>query len=462
MKEFKAQLIILMFLVSLLAKVNIICPVLAQSQPLISPGENKDQQLFNVTLIVTDWEEKNLLQGLNVSIYDLNGSLITSSFSNKEGQIDLILESGKYIVLVFSDSRIVGSRSINVIGTSKFNVRTYSYNLNVTCINWVGKPLPNVLVLIYEPTEYYTNNSLISDEVKGRLVKNAKTDENGIALFNSLWNGTYKVVVNSGRSIGEKTINLTESDQVTITCNITPLTLRVVSSSVREKPLSNAIVLLQHSSEPISFRDVTDRNGYVRFDNVYVGNYTVFINWMDREIFSGTVRVEEETLTVKCPVFEVSFRTIDFLGNPLPYSQVIVRRMIGAGRFSQILENLTDEGGLITLLLPSGIYEFSFSNGIFSAKRSINVNRNYSEIVQCNIDLNTWLILTLISIPLLILSLLMERKRIRSYLEFKRYQNMLMKLEAMYNSGLVEYKIYRKLREEYETKLMKIGGRRVR
>lgn len=461
-REFKVKLMIPVFLIFLLSMANIIYPVSASNPLLISLGENEERQLFNITLTVTDWEGKSLLRGLNVSIYNLNGSLIISDFSNDYGQINVILESGEYLVLVFSDSRIVGLRSINVTENTRFNIRTYSYDLNVTCINWIGRPLPNVFVLIYEQTEYYTSNSLMFDEGRGRLIRYAKTNDNGIAFFNSLWNGTYKVVVSSGRIIGEKTINLTKSDRLTITCNVTPLTLRVVSSSIRETPLSNAVVLLQHVSEPISFRDVTDRNGYIRFDNVYVGNYTVFINWMDREIFSGTIRVEEERLTVKCPVFEVSFRVTDFIGNPLPYSQVTVRRMIGTGRFSQILENLTNENGLITLLLPSGIYEFSFSNGIFSAKRNINVNRNYSEVVQCNIDINTWLTLTLISIPLLILSLLMERKRIRSYLEFKRYQNMLMKLEAMYNSGLVEYKIYRKLREEYETKLMKIGGRRVR
>jgi len=37
-----------------------------------------------------------------------------------------------------------------------------------------------------------------------------------------------------------------------------------------------------------------------------------------------------------------------------------------------------------------------------------------------------------------------------------------LKLESLYESGLVEYKLYRKLRERYEAKLMELGGREVR
>jgi hypothetical protein len=32
----------------------------------------------------------------------------------------------------------------------------------------------------------------------------------------------------------------------------------------------------------------------------------------------------------------------------------------------------------------------------------------------------------------------------------------------MYKNGQVEYKIYRKLREEYDTKIMELGGRETR
>jgi hypothetical protein len=39
---------------------------------------------------------------------------------------------------------------------------------------------------------------------------------------------------------------------------------------------------------------------------------------------------------------------------------------------------------------------------------------------------------------------------------------MLLKLESIYSNGLAEYKIYRKLKEEYETKLMELGGRKRR
>jgi hypothetical protein len=39
---------------------------------------------------------------------------------------------------------------------------------------------------------------------------------------------------------------------------------------------------------------------------------------------------------------------------------------------------------------------------------------------------------------------------------------MLSKLEMIYKNGQVEYKIYRKLREEYEARIMELGGREMR
>jgi len=57
---------------------------------------------------------------------------------------------------------------------------------------------------------------------------------------------------------------------------------------------------------------------------------------------------------------------------------------------------------------------------------------------------------------------LLERKRLGKPLEVRRYKNMLSKLESMYKSGLVEYRLYRRLREEYEARLMELSGREMR
>ena len=56
----------------------------------------------------------------------------------------------------------------------------------------------------------------------------------------------------------------------------------------------------------------------------------------------------------------------------------------------------------------------------------------------------------------------MERRKFRKPLEIRKYRKNLLELESMYKQGLVEYKIYRKIKEEYESKVIELGGREIR
>jgi hypothetical protein len=76
--------------------------------------------------------------------------------------------------------------------------------------------------------------------------------------------------------------------------------------------------------------------------------------------------------------------------------------------------------------------------------------------------MNIWLLAFLVATPLVGLTLILEWKKVKTPLVIKRYRNMLLKLGSLYDNGQVEYKIYRKLKEEYETKLMELGGREMK
>lgn len=254
-----------------------------------------------------------------------------------------------------------------------------------------------------------------------------------------------------------------------IESNITSLEVRVISSSSFMRPLSNATVILQDSAGRIALRGRTDKNGYVRFNNIQIDNYTIFVEWLGAEVFSGKIDSSvSRNVELRVSVFEIILRLVDPFGKPLPHSTITIKRTIlrraASGYLMETQELVkmeSDENGYISYLLPSGTYEISCSSGIYSGKINVNLTENYSGILWCNVEFRVWILL-LVSLPLSLISLLLERRKLRRPLEYRRYQSMLLKLESMYNNGLVEYKIYRKLKEEYEAKLMELGGRRGR
>lgn len=427
-------------------------------QDLSGNHEGASPATYNVTLMITNWDGTLCLEGLNVSVHDLDGKIILSGLSNSTGHVDLELIEGAYNIFVKSNGRIVGYQHVYVSGSGVLTIKTWAYALQVTCIDREGRYVPGAIVSLYEQT----NTSLVNGWT---LVSLAKTDMNGTAFFNNIWNGTYKIVVESGRVIGERTVYVDGSKNIIVECSKASLRIRVVTSTFMEKPLSNATVILQDNVGNIVLRGYTDKDGYIRVSSIYVDSYRIFVDWMNVEVYSGIINMEESNnFVIKSSVFDVSVKVVDLFNRPLPRSRVFVRRA-GIGRYSGelVVELETDENGLALSMLPLGTYEISVSSGIYSGKSTVTLTSGglgKSITIQCNIQLGVWGLILLVSLPLSALSLLLERRRLRRPLEYRRYKNMLMKLESMYNSGLIEYKIYRKLKDEYEAKLMELGGRR--
>jgi hypothetical protein len=442
---------------------------------LLRISEDVSSAIYNVTLQLTNWDETLCLGGLNVSVYDMDGNFILSGFSNSTGHLDLNLGGRSYAIIVESDGRIVGYQRIYVNNSGLIPIKTWSYTLQVTCIDKENRYVSGAAVSLYEQVNRPLTNTTSPAVGKWSLVNVAKTDMNGSVTFNNVWNGTYKIVVESSKIMGEQIVHVTKSERLVIECRKTSLEIKIVTSTLRERPLSNATIILQDSAGNIAFKGYSDQNGYIRFNNVYVDNYTIFVDWMNVEVYSGVINVEvSNSFVLKSSVFEVTIRVVDLSNKPLPRSKIFVRK-IGISRYpgeirylSEIIKELeTDENGLAPILLPSGNYEFSAFNGIYSGKSTVTLasgglGGETATVIRCNIQLGVWILIFLISLPLSMLSLLLERSKLRKPLEYKRYKNMLMKLESMYSGGLVEYRIYRKLKDEYEAKLMELGGRRGR
>jgi len=416
---------------------------------------------YDITLWISDSEEKVAFRDLNVTVYDSDKNFVASRSSNQSGYAALRLKGGSYFVSVQKGNRLVGYQEINVTKPEIFVIRTWAYDINVTCVDLENKPLEDHTVLLYDHLIFYAPKNFTTVANKTDILVNwTRTDENGTAAFNEVWNGTYVIRVASGEVIGEHLLDLQASESITIIGNKTYMALTFLTAS--GEPLENARVFIQNSAGRLVFRDRTDKDGYVLHEGVYVDTgYTVFVEWVDTQVWVGTLNLRQvRETTVRCSVYRLSIRFVDQFGNALPRADVTLRKFV-SGRYApgQPIKLVTDDTGSVSSLLPSGSYEVSCVYGIYTGFITITLASDYSGTVNCNVNSNLWILSSLATVPLIGLTVLMERRRLRKPLVIRRYRNMLLKLESMYNSGLVEYKVYRKLRSEYEAKLMELGGR---
>ena len=410
-------------------------------------------------------ESNNPIVNATVYVRDRKGHLHYKGHTNETGFFErqnIYVMDDEYVVSAIYGNRTVGYEVINATRNELFTVKGWAYNLTVKCVDQENKPLQDHIVFLYDQTIFQspTNFTILTNQT-GILLNWTKTDENGTAYFTDLWNGTYKIRVLAGRIVGEKFLDIQEPTSITLKCNKTYLKINFITRS--GEPLSNATVRIYDSNGRLVFLDLTDQDGQIYHESIYVDNYTVFVEWAGINVWSGDINTYiDKELKIVCPIFRLTIKVVDPSGKPLPRSEVILRRITATRFLGPPLKLRTDDRGQVSHLLYSGTYEIYASSGIYSSSTRINLVDNRVEILRSNVQFNVLSLILLLSSPLIGLTLLLERRRLSRSLEIRRYKNMLLKLESLYESGLVEYKLYRKLRERYEAKLMELGGREVR
>lgn len=412
--------------------------------------------------------ESNIpIQNATVYVRNRNGHLYFKDITNETGIFEhknVFVIDDFYAVSVMFGNRTVGYELINATKPGVFTIKCWAYNLTVKCVDQENNPLTDHIVFLYDQLIFYTPTNITKlVNQTGTLVNWTKTDENGTAFFTNIWNGTYRIRVLSGEIVGDEEINLQKTTFILLKCNKTYLTLRLLTGS--GMPLSNATVYIHDSAGHLIFRDYPDQNGYIHHEGIYVDRYTVFVKWMGRQVWSGNLDTyKNREFTIKCSVFNLIVRVEDPFGNPIRKANVTLTTAIrGWSHRSGISLRLkTDENGYVSCLLPSDTYDISSSYGIYSGFTIVDLTSDHQITLRCEVQLNLWILTFLIASSSVALTVLLERKNMRKHLEIRRYKKLLSKLDEMYTSGLVEYKIYRKLREEYEANLMKLGGREMR
>jgi len=402
---------------------------------------------------------------LTVEVRSKEGHLLFRDQTNSTGFIqrkNIYVIDDLYMVSAYVGERIVGYGVINATEPKPLTVECWTGNLAVTCLDQEGNPLPNHLVFLYDQLVFHSpeNFTLITDHA-GSLVNLTWTDENGIAFFKDLWNGTYQVRVMAGKTVGSYIVNLQKTEFVTVKCNKTRMALTLLTWS--GEPLTEATVLVYDGNGNLFFKGRTDRKGRLIWKDVYLDNYTVHVEWMGTEVWSGTISLDESReRTIRCQVYWLRLQCKDLFGKELTKADVTLKREISPGKSTVILRSETDEKGTISLLLPYGSYEVSCSYGVYSGSTRIILDGDKVANLVCSIRLDVWTSIVAAALPLVIFTIFLERRSLRIPLEIRRYKSMLSKLESMYETGQVEYKIYRKIKEELEAKIMELGGREIR
>ena len=405
------------------------------------------------------------IRNATVDIRNLQGHLFFRDQTNRSGYVEhknVYVINGSFAVSARYGNRTIGYASVTVAKSEVFTVKCWAYDLTVRCVDLDRRPLGNYVVFLYDQVVFYSpTNVTVTTNQTGHMVNWTKTDLNGTAYFKGFLNGTYWIRVMGGEIIGERMVDLQRATSITIVGNKTYMALTFVTQA--GEPLAEATVLVFDEDGNLVLRDRTNENGLILREGMRPGNYTINVEWMRTQVWSGVLDISKNRhKTIACAVYRLTLRFVDAFGNILPRASVKFENRISAWQKYLVLEAETDEGGSISLLLPYGSYEVSSDYGIFSGSMVINLDDDYVMTVTCNLKSVLWMSLLGVSLPIIVFSLLLERRRLRLPMEIRRYKNMLSKLESMYKNGLVEYRVYRKLREEYEAKIIELGGREMR
>ncbi len=358
-----------------------------------------------------------------------------------------------------ADGGVYGTCLLSVQEPTEVTLKTG--NLTVVCVDQENQPLQDYIVFLYEYPDFYISPTVAAtDDRTGLLLNWVKTNENGTAYFDGLWNGTFCLKVVGVEQVGREVVNVQETGFFTIKCSKTYMALTF--TTLLGEPLVDATVYIHNSAGDLVYRDRTDQNGGIFHESVYLDIYRIYLYWMGTQVWSGAINTTEvRELTTSCPIYTVVFSFVDQFGNPLADADATLR-MRSQTTWVPFIEMKTDAEGRCTQLLPAGTYQVSCAQKIYATNSIVSISHDGPIKVACSIQSTIWLLTFFVALPLVLFSLVVERKKIKAPMEIKRYRTMLMKLGSMYNNGQVEYKIYRKLKEEYEAKLMELGGRVMR
>lgn len=284
---------------------------------------------------------------INITTKGLAGDVaanVTVTISEKEellfnitspsGFIQTELEVGNYTGKAFYKGEKVGDLQINVTEAASFDFNCSLTNLKVSVfakVDGAEIPIPQVKVDLTSSPENKTSSS----DVMGIAVANLLLPNHAYVLNASRYGVSFNVT-----SLSTLLVNGTAVAWYNVTLITPQLTLQVNATKPNGEPITSVAVKAQELLGGLVYENNTRANGIAVFSCAF-GKYTIEVYDADGIKLNETIEdlFQSKNASIICRLYDltVSFRVVDYFGQPIPNVNVTLQRENVALRSSRTL-----------------------------------------------------------------------------------------------------------------------------
>ncbi|NWG10604.1 hypothetical protein HXY33_02470 [Candidatus Bathyarchaeota archaeon] len=270
----------------------------------------------------------------NVMVTIFEKDEVLANLTNPSGSIQTELEVGNYTAKAVYKGESVGELLINVTETASLDFNCNLTNLKISVFAKVDDaeiPIPQVEVYLTSSPE----NRSSSTNVTGIMIANLLLPNHTYVLNASRYGASFNVT-----SIPTLLVNGTAVAWYNVTLITPTLTLQVNTTKPNSEPISNVTVKVQESLGGLLYEGNTNAEGIVIF-NCAFGRYTIAVYDADGIKLNETLEelFQNNNASIVCRLYDltISFRVVDFFGQPIPNVNVTLQRENVALRSSRTL-----------------------------------------------------------------------------------------------------------------------------
>jgi|GEM_PF-2482745 len=264
--------------------------------------------IYYLDLTVLDSEEEPL-NGANIVVKDEDDTVFVTKVT-EDGITTPTLPSGTWTLEAYWMDRHVGSHTTEIEDEDQeivFEVDVHP--LQATVVDSEDRPLQNAEI-----------NLLDHDE---NLVFSRATDENGMIGYEQLPGGEWSLEVFwMDRNVGYTTVQLTESEEITLETEVYDILITVEDSD--GQILDGAEVSLLDGDELV-YSEESDEQGDVSFEQIAGGDWMIEVDWQRVQVLSYSISLQEtESMTLETDVHTLYLDVVDSEGDALHEAEIVL------------------------------------------------------------------------------------------------------------------------------------------
>ncbi len=210
------------------------------------------------------------------------------------------------------------------------------------------------------------------------FVRGNKTNEDGITNI-SLRQGTYTIRVIWQDMVVHLTTDYTVTNHISyddpeeLECDVYYPEYKIVD--IAYQPVRSANLYIGHPNGTM-FREISGADGSVRLSQMALGDYTIRVEWLGREVASAEHYLDGNVLmTIDASIYYLTIETVDTAGDPVPEVHVSIR-FNDTDRVADA--KLTDINGEVTIRLPGTQSGFGYNIDCYWRDVEVGEHRDLS------------------------------------------------------------------------------------